>query len=189
MRAPDFWQSPKPGLFARLLIAVLTPVSLLYGRAVVRRMARRGSRVNAPVICVGNFVAGGAGKTPTALTVAKWLQRSGETPYFLSRGYGGALSADGGAHLVDRRRHCAAEAGDEPLLLARVANTVVARDRPDRRHAGLGRRRQPDRDGRRAAKPEPAPRFHPRGHRRRRRFWQWADASRPVLCARRSTCN
>ena len=130
MRAPDFWQSPKPGLFARLLIAVLTPVSLLYGRAVVRRMARRGSRVNAPVICVGNFVAGGAGKTPTALTVAKWLQRSGETPYFLSRGYGGALSADGGAHLVDRRRHCAAEAGDEPLLLARVANTVVARDRP-----------------------------------------------------------
>ena len=40
------------------------------------------------------------------------------------------MSADGGAHLVDRRRHCAAEAGDEPLLLARVANTVVARDRP-----------------------------------------------------------
>ncbi len=156
MRAPDFWQSPKPGLFARLLIAVLTPVSLLYGRAVVRRMGRRGSRVNAPVICVGNFVAGGAGKTPTALTVAKWLQRSGETPYFLSRGYGGALSADGGAHLVDRRRHCAAEAGDEPLLLARVANTVVARDRPTGAMLALAGRRQPDRDGRRVAKPQPA---------------------------------
>ena len=130
MRAPDFWQSPRPGLFARLLIAALSPFSALYGRVVVRRMARPGSRVNAPVICVGNFVAGGAGKTPTALAIAKWLKNAGETPYFLSRGYGGALSADGGAHLVDRRRHCAAEAGDEPLLLARVANTVVARDRP-----------------------------------------------------------
>jgi tetraacyldisaccharide 4'-kinase len=130
MRAPDFWQSARPNLFARLLIAVLTPFSAIYGRVVVRRMSRPGSRVNAPVICVGNFVAGGAGKTPTALAIAKWLKHAGETPYFLSRGYGGALSADGGAHLVDRRRHCAAEAGDEPLLLARVANTVVARDRP-----------------------------------------------------------
>ena len=86
--------------------------------------------MNAPVICVGNFVAGGAGKTPTALVVAKWLKRAGETPAFLTRGYGGALSADGSAHLVDRRKHGAAETGDEPLLLARVASTVVARDRP-----------------------------------------------------------
>jgi tetraacyldisaccharide 4'-kinase len=130
MRAPDFWWSAKPSLFGRLMTAVLSPFSVLYGRAVVRRMARTGSKVSAPVICVGNFVAGGAGKTPTALALAKWLKHTGETPYFLSRGYGGALSADGGAHLVDRHRHCAAEAGDEPLLLARVANTVVARDRP-----------------------------------------------------------
>ncbi|MGO9389686.1 tetraacyldisaccharide 4'-kinase [Rhodoblastus sp.] len=130
MRAPDFWWSAKPGLFGRLMTAVLSPFSMIYGRAVVRRMGRTGSKVSAPVICIGNFVAGGAGKTPTALAMAKWLKRAGETPYFLSRGYGGALSADGGAHLVDRRRHCAAEAGDEPLLLARVANTVVARDRP-----------------------------------------------------------
>jgi tetraacyldisaccharide 4'-kinase len=112
------------------MAAMLSPFAALYGRVVVRRMARTGSKVNAPVICVGNFVAGGAGKTPTALALAKWLKRSGETPYFLSRGYGGALTSDGGAHLVDQRRHCAAEAGDEPLLLARVANTVVARDRP-----------------------------------------------------------
>jgi tetraacyldisaccharide 4'-kinase len=130
MRAPDFWWSAKPGLFGRAMTAVLTPFAALYGRAVARRMGRPGSRVSAPVICIGNFVVGGAGKTPTALAVAKWLKRAGETPYFLSRGYGGALSADGAAHLVDQRRHCAAQAGDEPLLLARVAQTVVARDRP-----------------------------------------------------------
>jgi tetraacyldisaccharide 4'-kinase len=130
MRAPDFWWSAKPSLFQRLTGALLAPVAALYGRVAVRRMNSGGARVNAPVICVGNFVAGGAGKTPTALTLAKWLKRAGETPAFLTRGYGGALSADGGAHLVDRRRHCAAETGDEPLLLARVASTVVARDRP-----------------------------------------------------------
>jgi tetraacyldisaccharide 4'-kinase len=131
MRAPKFWQAAQPAFFARLLIALLTPISSLYGRIVVRRMAQSGARINAPVVCIGNFVAGGAGKTPTALTVAQWLKRAGETPCFLSRGYGGALSADGGAHIVDRRRHVAAETGDEPLLLARVAQTVVARDRPN----------------------------------------------------------
>jgi tetraacyldisaccharide 4'-kinase len=130
MRAPDFWWSAQPDLLQRLLRAVLTPVAALYGRMAVRRMNRGGARVNAPVICIGNYVAGGAGKTPTALAVAKWLKRAGETPAFLTRGYGGALSADGGAHLVDCRRHGAAETGDEPLLLARVASTVVARDRP-----------------------------------------------------------
>jgi tetraacyldisaccharide 4'-kinase len=130
MRAPDFWWSAKPGLLGRAMTAILTPLGAFYGRVAARRMARPGSRISAPVICIGNFVVGGAGKTPTALTVAKWLKHAGETPYFLSRGYGGALSADGGAHLVDQRRHCAAQAGDEPLLLARVAQTVVARDRP-----------------------------------------------------------
>jgi tetraacyldisaccharide 4'-kinase len=130
MRAPDFWWSVRPGLFERLICALLTPIATVYGRIAVRRMNRGGARVNAPVICIGNYVAGGAGKTPTALAVAKWLKRAGETPAFLSRGYGGALSANGGAHLVDRRRHGAAETGDEPLLLARVASTVVARDRP-----------------------------------------------------------
>ena len=130
MRAPDFWWSDPPGPFGRLLCLALAPLSALYGRMAARRMARPGVRVNAPVICVGNFVVGGAGKTPTAMAVARWLKRTGETPCFLSRGYGGALSADGAAHLVDRRRHGAAEAGDEPMLLASVANTVVARDRP-----------------------------------------------------------
>jgi tetraacyldisaccharide 4'-kinase len=117
MRAPDFWWSVKPSPLGRLMTALLTPFSALYGRAVVRRMGQPGSKVNAPVICVGNFVAGGAGKTPTALALAKWLKRSGETPYFLSRGYGGALSADGGAHLVDQRRHCAAEAGGASMIV------------------------------------------------------------------------
>jgi tetraacyldisaccharide 4'-kinase len=79
------------------------------------------------VLCVGNFTLGGAGKTPAALWLAKMLQDAGERPFCLSRGYGGSLS---GPKLVDAHGDVAAQVGDEALLLARVAPTVVARDRP-----------------------------------------------------------
>src|SRR5262249_45621952 len=90
------------------------------------RLARRGRRAAAPVVCIGNFTVGGAGKTPTALAVARMLAAAGERPVFLSRGYGGTLA---GPVLVDPTRHRAPVVGDEPLLPARTAPTIVARDR------------------------------------------------------------
>jgi tetraacyldisaccharide 4'-kinase len=79
-----------------------------------------------PVICVGNLTHGGAGKTPTALAVGALLNNAGAKPFFLSRGYGARL---GGPVQVDPAGHSAADVGDEPLLLARIAPTVVAKDR------------------------------------------------------------
>jgi tetraacyldisaccharide 4'-kinase len=90
-------------------------------------MARPGWLAPVPVICVGNFTLGGAGKTPTALAVASLLARSGHRPAFLSRGYGGSLP---GPVRVDPDRHGPDEVGDEPLLLARAAPATVSRDRP-----------------------------------------------------------
>jgi tetraacyldisaccharide 4'-kinase len=90
-------------------------------------MGRQGERAAVPVVCVGNFTVGGAGKTPAALTVAALLAAAGERPAFLTRGYGGSLP---GPLRVDPERHGAAEVGDEPLLLARAAPTIVSRDRP-----------------------------------------------------------
>lgn len=124
MRAPAFWWKPAPDPLAHLL----SPAAALYGAIAARRMDRPGEGVGAPVICVGNFVAGGAGKTPTAIAIARELLKAGATPFFLSRGYG-ASRPTGAPLLVDLRRHGAAEAGDEPLLLARVAPTVVCADR------------------------------------------------------------
>ena len=91
----------------------------------------RGPRVDCgvPVICVGNFTAGGAGKTPTAIYVAGLLQAHGERVTFLSRGYGGTLARGGQPVLVDPARHAASAVGDEPLLLARIAPVVVCADR------------------------------------------------------------
>jgi tetraacyldisaccharide 4'-kinase len=89
-------------------------------------MREPGERVGAPVICVGNFVAGGAGKTPTALALARMLIE-GRRVAFLSRGYGGAKRVE--PLLVDANTHTAAMVGDEPLLLAKVAQCWVGTDR------------------------------------------------------------
>lgn len=121
MRAPAFWWQP-PGLFARLL----APLGWIYGAVTLRRMRRQGTDCGVPVICVGNFVAGGAGKTPTAIALAELLTHIGETPFVLMRGYGGSLP---GPVEVHPQHHAARAVGDEPLLMARHARTVIARDR------------------------------------------------------------
>ena len=121
MRAPAFWQE------TGIASALLAPVASLYGWAAAARMRRPGSAAGVPLICVGNPTLGGAGKTPAALAIGRFLKAAGERPFFLSRGYGGRAR---GPLVVDPRRHGAREVGDEPLLLARIAPTVVARARP-----------------------------------------------------------
>ena len=121
MREPAFWWRE-----GSLASALLAPVATVYGAIATWRLARPGRRPGIPIVCIGNLTVGGAGKTPTALTVARMLAKAGERPVFLSRGYGGALA---GPLVVDPARHRARDVGDEPLLLARTAPTIVARDR------------------------------------------------------------
>jgi tetraacyldisaccharide 4'-kinase len=91
-------------------------------------MQAKGLEPGVPVICVGNYHLGGAGKTPTVLALAGILRELGETPVVLSRGYGGERR---GPVLVDPEKHSAREVGDEPLMLASHLAVVVARDRVD----------------------------------------------------------
>ena len=120
MREPGFWWRSDAAA-ARLL----APAAAAYGFVAARRMAQPGWRAGVPVLCIGNFTVGGSGKTPTAIAVARLLTEAGRRPFFLSRGYGGSLA---GPVRVDAQG-CRG-VGDEPLLLARVAPTIVARDRP-----------------------------------------------------------
>lgn len=120
--APSWWYR-KTGLRALLL----APAAFVWQLATrLRWKMVRPYRAKIPVICIGNLTAGGAGKTPAALAIARILQQAGERPVFLTRGYGGQQQ---GPHLVDRKTDTAAQVGDEPLLLARVAPTIVSADR------------------------------------------------------------
>lgn len=128
--APAFWW-PDPNkpqkLSQKLAKWALSPASYLYGRVVARRMAMPGHQAALPVVCIGNFVAGGAGKTPTALAIAKELKEMGLQPAFISRGYGGSMAASG--LQVDVSGHSAEQVGDEPLLLARYGETFIGPNR------------------------------------------------------------
>ena len=119
MRAPSFWWKPGSGL-------LLSPLAGFYGAAAWLRLQRHGRSAGIPVICLGNLTVGGAGKTPAALMVARLLLAAHRRPFFLSRGYGGRLR---GPVMVNPKIHRARDVGDEPLLLAQLAPTIVARNR------------------------------------------------------------
>ncbi|MGO8952948.1 MAG: tetraacyldisaccharide 4'-kinase [Rhodomicrobium sp.] len=106
----------------------LWPISAIYGAAVQRRFRTASAyRSKLPVLCIGNFTLGGAGKTPVALKLASLLRERGYTPAFLTRGYGGR---ERGPHIVDLAFDDAGRVGDEPLLLAAAAPAALSRDRP-----------------------------------------------------------
>lgn len=98
------------------LAHALLPLAWLYGRLARQRRAAflsdatRTSRLPVPVIVVGNVIAGGAGKTPTAIALIRHLLSRGHRPGLVSRGYG--------------RR------GDDVLLLPQVPDPVLHGDEP-----------------------------------------------------------
>jgi len=121
MRAPAFWSGPST------LSALLMPLGAVYAAAGrLRRLAVSPQKSPVPVICVGNLVAGGAGKTPVAQAIARHVIAQGVEVHFLSLGYGGKLK---GPVRVVPGIHDAADVGDEPLLLAGIAPSWVAVDR------------------------------------------------------------
>lgn len=121
MRAPDFWRTE--GALATLL----APLGAGYGLAGrLHRGLLMPQRAPVPVICVGNLVVGGAGKTPLAIALLARLAERGWRAHCVTRGYGGR---EGGPRRADPERDDAATVGDEPLLLARAAPTWIARDR------------------------------------------------------------
>jgi len=122
MRAPEFWYE-KPGVVAGLL----TPIgAALDAAGRLKRAVTRPYRAPVPVICVGNLVAGGSGKTPVALSLATKLASRGIRAAIVMRGYGGRLA---GPLRVDPQMHDAAAVGDEALLAAMRTTCWVARDR------------------------------------------------------------
>ncbi|MEW6691689.1 MAG: tetraacyldisaccharide 4'-kinase [Pseudomonadota bacterium] len=117
MKTPAFWQSPRD---PRSLL--LAPLGWLWCRLARRRLlayrtgGKHAERLPVPVVVIGNITAGGSGKTPLTLWLARHLQAAGWHPAVISRGYGARIE---GAPRRVRVDSLAAEVGDEPLLLKR----------------------------------------------------------------------
>ncbi|MCP4301007.1 MAG: tetraacyldisaccharide 4'-kinase [Gammaproteobacteria bacterium] len=110
---------------------VLLPLSGLYWlltlcrRFLYRCGVPKALRVPVPVIVVGNITAGGTGKTPAVIWLARELRACGFSPGIVSRGYGGSKAAS--PMRVDAQS-AADVVGDEPVLLARRSGCPVAVD-------------------------------------------------------------
>lgn len=123
---------------------VLPPLSLLYGAVTRTRLSlyRRGTfqttKLERPVISVGNITTGGTGKTPLVEWVTRTIAAAGKKVCILTRGYGRkdphlqVIVSDGYGVLASP-----SEAGDEPYLLAtRLKGMAAVISSADRIAAG-----------------------------------------------------
>lgn len=118
---PKFWQSK-----FNLISLCLLPFSFIYGIAMFFHLRKKPKRAAIQIICVGNFIAGGAGKTPLVLYLADRLKEKGANPFILTRGYGGKIK---NPTRVDSKQHTSADVGDEALMMAHYFPTIVGADR------------------------------------------------------------
>jgi tetraacyldisaccharide 4'-kinase len=120
MTPPAFWQT------GGLAATVLAPFEVITAALTARRVTKAGWQAPVPVICIGNAVVGGSGKTPVVLDFASRLAARGVAVHCLTRGHGGAAR---GVTRVDPACQTAADVGDEALLLAEAAPTWAGVDR------------------------------------------------------------
>jgi tetraacyldisaccharide 4'-kinase len=97
---------------------LLKPIELLWRgvnrlrRALYRRGILKSKRLTRPVISVGNLAAGGSGKTPAVIAIARDLTKRGLVVAVLTRGHGRSGDEAGPVTALDASRF-----GDEPVLI------------------------------------------------------------------------
>lgn len=121
MKTPKHWN--KRGIRFEVMLS-LTPLYYLF--FILKKRLTKPAVFSVPIICVGNVIAGGAGKTPTALALAALLKKHYPKLAFVSRGYGGTITT---AHKINPEVDTAETVGDEPLLLATTAPCYIAKER------------------------------------------------------------
>ena len=122
LKAPRFWYKKNDTLISNSLY----PFSLLFRLGTKIRTVLSSKKESAlPVICIGNIVVGGAGKTPVAIKMGELLKKNGYNPHFVSKGYGGIERNN----ILVKEWHSAKSVGDDPLLLSEIATTWIGLDR------------------------------------------------------------
>lgn len=121
MKTPQFWQ--KKNLISYLLLP-LTWIYILASH--LRNFFISPTKINKPIICIGNFTAGGAGKTPIALAIGKMLKEMKVDFAYLGHGF---KAKNDDLIVVNKDLNNAAEVGDEALLLSEISDVFIAKNR------------------------------------------------------------
>lgn len=113
--------SGRSGIWATPIRAGLRGLEAAYSLGLRARNARydrgRGvTRLDVPVISVGNITVGGTGKTPVVIRIARLLDEIGASPAVVARGYGASPG----------------EPNDEERLIRGKVPSVIYRADPDR---------------------------------------------------------
>ena len=122
LKAPKFWYLKRDTLLSNSLY----PFSLIFRLGTkIRNLISKEKKSKLAIICIGNIVIGGAGKTPVALKIGSMLKEGGYNPNFVSKGYGGLEKNN----TLVKDWHSPKSVGDEPLLLSEIAPTWIGLDR------------------------------------------------------------
>lgn len=118
---PRSWKKP------RWYSYLLAPIGIFWFLGLLlRKVLAKPYTSNVKIICVGNHLAGGTGKTPCVIALANLLKKKGKNVVCITKGYGGSIKQP---TIVDSEIHKASDVGDEALLLAKHATTVIAKNR------------------------------------------------------------
>ena len=123
---PNFWKKNN-NFYNKIIILILIPFSILFFLvSLIKKKLQTTNKVGVPIICVGNLVTGGSGKTPVVLFLIKFFKKKKINVHVVTRGYGGKLK---GPIKVDNNRHSYLEVGDEALMLSKEATVWVSKNR------------------------------------------------------------
>jgi tetraacyldisaccharide 4'-kinase len=110
---------------------VLRALARVYELVLSCRRPANPAPLSVPVVVVGNFTAGGTGKTPVIIALVEYLKTAGHAPGVVSRGYG----RTGSDPVTVEKQGLASQSGDEPLLISRRCDVPVRVDSRRRRAA------------------------------------------------------
>ena len=122
MRTPKLWKSKN------IFSIFLFPLSLIYGffSKIHKTFSKEYKSKKLNIVCIGNLTAGGNGKTPVAIKIGEIFKQNGKNFAYLSKGYKGKIND---FVKVDSKKHTYLDVGDEPLLLSKIVDTFVCKNR------------------------------------------------------------
>ena len=113
LKAPKFWYNKQDTFYSNFFY----PFSLLFRIGTkLRNLINIEKQSPIPIICIGNIVVGGAGKTPVSMKIGKILIKAGYKPHFISRGYPSVIKDS----TLVKSWHSPISVGDESLLLSTI---------------------------------------------------------------------